>query len=54
MADSGVNVLLRAWVETSAYWNVYWDQTRNIKEKIEAAGLTIPFPQRDIRMVKEG
>jgi small conductance mechanosensitive channel len=56
MADSGVNIMLRAWADNSVYWNIYWDQMRNIKEKIEAAGLSIPFPQRDIRIVhgKEG
>jgi small conductance mechanosensitive channel len=53
MADSGVSVMLRAWAPTDVYWTVYWDQMRNIKEKIEAAGLTIPFPQRDVRIVKE-
>jgi small conductance mechanosensitive channel len=51
MADSGVNIMLRAWAHNDVYWSVYWDQMRNIKEKIEAAGLTIPFPQRDVRIV---
>jgi small conductance mechanosensitive channel len=54
MADSGVNIMLRAWADNSVYWNVYWEQTRNIKEKIEAAGLSIPFPQRDVRIVRGG
>jgi small conductance mechanosensitive channel len=51
MADSGVTVMLRAWADTGVYWSVYWDLMRRIKEEIEAAGLTIPFPQRDIRIV---
>jgi small conductance mechanosensitive channel len=54
MADSGVNIMLRAWADAAVYWSVYWDQMRNIKEKIEAAGLTIPFPQRDVRIVRGG
>jgi small conductance mechanosensitive channel len=54
LADSGVNIMLRAWAHTDVYWSVYWDQMRNIKEKIEAAGLTIPFPQRDVRIVNNG
>ncbi|MDR1862566.1 MAG: mechanosensitive ion channel family protein [Treponema sp.] len=52
MADSGVSIMLRAWTHADVYWSVYWDQMRNIKENIEAAGLTIPFPQRDIRIVR--
>ncbi|MDR3145840.1 MAG: mechanosensitive ion channel [Treponema sp.] len=51
LGDSGVSVMIRAWTSTSVYWNVYWDQMRNIKQKIEAAGLTIPFPQRDIHII---
>ncbi|MDR1947796.1 MAG: mechanosensitive ion channel [Spirochaetaceae bacterium] len=49
--DSGVTILLRAWAVTGEYWNVYWAQMRNIKERLEAAGLTIPFPQRDIHII---
>jgi small conductance mechanosensitive channel len=51
LGESGVNLVLRAWAPTAAYWDVYWDQMRNIKEKIEEAGLTIPFPQRDIHII---
>jgi small conductance mechanosensitive channel len=51
LGDSGVTIMLRAWAKTDVYWNVYADQTRNVKEKIEAAGLTIPFPQRDIHII---
>jgi small conductance mechanosensitive channel len=53
LADSGVNIMLRAWAVNALYWNVYWDQMKNIKEKIEAAGLTIPFPQRDIHIISK-
>jgi small conductance mechanosensitive channel len=51
LGDSAVSVMLRAWIATGEYWNVYWDQMRNVKEKIEAAGLSIPFPQRDIHII---
>jgi small conductance mechanosensitive channel len=48
--DNGVSILLRAWAAGDVYWTIYWFQMRNIKEKIAAAGLTIPFPQRDIHL----
>lgn len=53
MADSSVNLQLRAWATVDDYWNVYWDANKAIKERIEAAGLTIPFPQRDVHLFNE-
>ncbi|MDR2738603.1 MAG: mechanosensitive ion channel family protein [Treponema sp.] len=51
--DSSVNVLLRVWVPTALYWPAYWDQMRVLKEKLEEAGLSIPFPQRDVHLYTE-
>jgi small conductance mechanosensitive channel len=48
--DSSVNIMLRAWTKGDDYWPLYWAQTRNIKEKIEAAGLHIPFNQLDVNL----
>lgn len=46
--DSSVSVGLRVWVATSDYWPVRRALTENGKIKLEAAGMTIPFPQLDI------
>jgi len=51
--DSSVNLLIRAWAPLDAYWTIYWFQMRTLKEKIETAGLTIPFPQRDVHIYQE-
>jgi small conductance mechanosensitive channel len=51
LGDSSVNLLVRAWAPIDAYWSIYWFQMRNLKEKIEGAGLHIPFPQRDIHII---
>jgi small conductance mechanosensitive channel len=48
--DSSVNILLRAWAPLDQYWPVYWDLMRGLKERLEEAGLSIPFPQRDIHV----
>jgi small conductance mechanosensitive channel len=48
MGESSINIMLRAWAPGDVYWQIYWDQMKNIKEQIEAAGLAIPFPQREI------
>jgi len=52
LGDSAVNLVLRAWADNSVYWQLYWDQTKNIKEKIDKAGLHIPFPQVDVNVKK--
>ena len=48
LEDSFVNLCVRAWASNKDYWDVYWFQMRNIKEKIEEAQLHFPFPQQDI------
>ena len=53
LGDSGIGITLRAWVSGAMYWKIYWDQMKNVKEKIQAAGLSIAFPKRDIRLVKD-
>ncbi|MDR2607120.1 MAG: mechanosensitive ion channel [Treponema sp.] len=51
LGESSVNICLRAWADNSVYWDIYWDQMRNIKDKIEAAGLSIAFPRQAIHII---
>jgi small conductance mechanosensitive channel len=50
LADSSVNFVVRPWVETDNYWDVYWDITRAVKEHFDAEGVSIPFPQHDVHV----
>ncbi len=50
LADSSVNFICRPWAKTQDYWSVYWDLTRQVKERFDAAGLSIPFPQQDVHL----
>ena len=50
LADSAVNFVVRPWVETDNYWDVYWDITRAVKERFDAEGISIPFPQSDVHL----
>ena len=50
LGDSSVNFVVRPWVKTDDYWDVYWDVTRTVKERFDAEGVSIPFPQRDVHM----
>lgn len=50
LADSSVNFAVRPWVKTADYWDVFFDTQKRIKEQLDAAGITIPFPQRDVHL----
>ena len=50
LGDSSVNFVCRPWVKTEDYWEVHWDITRAVKERFDAEGISIPFPQRDVHV----
>jgi len=50
LADSSVNFIVRPWVRTDDYWDVYWDITRSVKLRLDEEGISIPFPQRDVHV----
>jgi small conductance mechanosensitive channel len=50
LGDSSVNLVVRPWVKSTDYWATRWDLTRALKENLEAAGCSIPFPQRDVHL----
>ncbi|WP_372762358.1 mechanosensitive ion channel family protein [Pseudoalteromonas sp.] len=50
IAESSVNLQLRAWTVNGDYWQTLWDLNKRVKESIEQAGLTIPFPQRTLHL----
>lgn len=50
LADSSVNFVVRPWVNSADYWDVYFEVTRAIKEEMDKAGISIPFPQQDVYM----
>jgi small conductance mechanosensitive channel len=51
LADSSVNLNLRCWTRIDDYWALLFDLNKQAKERVEAAGCTIPFPQRDIHVI---
>jgi small conductance mechanosensitive channel len=54
LADSSVNLVVRPWCTGSDYWGLRFDLTRSIKEELESAGCSIPFPQRDVHVHTNG
>lgn len=53
LGDSSVNLVVRPWVKGSDYWATRWDLTKALKEEIEGAGLSIPYPQRDVHLFQQ-
>ena len=50
LADSSVNFTARAWTSTGDYWSFYCETIEKVKKQFDAAGVSIPFPQRDVHV----
>jgi small conductance mechanosensitive channel len=50
LGESSVDFVVRPWVKTEDYWDVYWDVTREVKRRFEAEDITIPFPRRQLHV----
>ena len=53
LADSSVNFVVRPWIKTSDYWDVYFALTEKIKTVFDKEGISIPYPQQDLHIIKE-
>lgn len=50
LADSAVNIAIRPWVKATDYWDVWFALHEKVKQRFDAEGITIPYPQRQIYM----
>lgn len=53
LADSSVNVVVRAWVKSPDYWGVYFDTNKAIYATFNAQGIGFPFPQLTVHQAKD-
>lgn len=54
LADSSVNFVVRPWVKAADYWAVKFDTHEKVKLEFDEQGISIPFPQTDVHIHKEG
>ena len=54
LGDSAVQLVVRPWVKRTDYGSTRWDLIRALKENLEAAGCTLPYPQRDVHLHQVG
>lgn len=52
LADSSVNILVRAWVASENYGPLYYAVTTEVYKAFNAEGISIPFPQMDVHLQK--
>ncbi len=50
LGDSSVNLVVRPWVAVSDFWATKFALTEQIKLALDANGISIPFPQRDVHL----
>ncbi len=53
LGDSSITVSLRCWTKTADYWDVVFMFNELARDRLKAAGIDIPFPQRVIRVMQE-
>jgi small conductance mechanosensitive channel len=53
LADSSVNITVRAWTKVEDYWGVFFDMNERVYKEFPQQGLNIPFPQVDVHMKKD-
>jgi small conductance mechanosensitive channel len=53
LGDSAVDLVVRPWCKAADYWSLRFDLTRRLKEALEAADCSIPYPQRDVHIFQE-
>jgi len=49
--DSSVNIAIRAWLPTASYHQLRFELNSTVYKALQTAGVDIPFPQREVRML---
>ena len=53
LGDSSINIAVRPWVKSGDYTTVLYALNETIKEKFDEAGVSIPYPQTDVHLIKQ-
>lgn len=52
LGESSVDILLRVWTARADWWDTQLDLLKTAKQQLEAGGITIPFPQRELHLIQ--
>ena len=50
LGDNSVDLSLRFWANQADYWGLHFDTIEKLKTELEDAGVSFPFPQRDVHL----
>ncbi len=50
---SSIDIIVRPWCNSDNYWEVYFSTHEELKIAFDNAGITIPFPQRDVHIYNQ-
>lgn len=50
LGDNAVNLVVRPYATVENYWDVYFGVLEDVKVALDQAGISIPFPQRDVHI----
>lgn len=51
LGDSSVTLVVRAWVNSDDYWNVFFDMNEMVYKTFGEEGINFPFPQMDVHLI---
>ncbi len=54
LGASSVDIITRVWCDSGDYWNLKFHMLKSVKERFDAEGISIPFPQTDVHLYKQG
>ena len=53
LADSSINIAVKPWVQVPDYVAAQMEITQAVAEQLRAANISLPFPQREVRLLKD-
>lgn len=54
LGESSMNFVVRVWSRRDDLQSVYWDVLERIKREFDSEGISFPYPQMDIHLVRSG
>lgn len=51
LGDNAVNIIARPWTATADHFQTGLDLRKRVKERFDEAGISFPFPQRDLHII---